>query len=156
MLFRVISKSETKTHKWRKEQSSLVKQSKNAMMSSISPSEEQTRSKVKKSWKSLYDERMVSLQTEGLSSSYDHPGITHPDVDFTPCPRNNLSRKALLTSPTRPMYDRIAKGVSSTFDRMMISIGKQKGGASSSTRLQQQLTSSSLCLTGIGGGWRYK
>ena len=53
-----------------------AKQSKNAMMSSISPSEEQTGWKAKKSWKSLYDERMASLQTEGLSSSYDHPERT--------------------------------------------------------------------------------
>ena len=69
VLFRGMSKSETKIHKWRKEQSSLVKQSKNAMMSVISPSEKQTGSKAKKSWKSLYDERMASLQTEALSSS---------------------------------------------------------------------------------------
>ena len=38
-------------------------------------------------------------------------------------------------------------GASSTFDRLMTSMSKQKGGASSSTRLQQQLTSSSLGLT---------
>ena len=37
-------------------------------------------------------------------------------------------------------------GTSSTFDRQMISMGTQKGGASSSTRLQPQLTSSSLGL----------
>ena len=112
-------------------------------MSSISPSEEQTGLKAKKSWKSLYDERMVSLQTEGLYSSYDHPEITDPEVNFTPCPRNDMSRKALSASPTRPM-----------FDRLMISMGKQKGGASSSTRLQRQLTSSSLGLTptlGVAG-----
>ena len=59
------------------------------MMSSISPREEQTSSKAKKSWKSLYDERMVSLQTVGLSSSYEHPEITNSDVVFTPCPRND-------------------------------------------------------------------
>ena len=117
------------------------------MMSSISPSEEQTGSKAKKSWKSLYDERMASLQIEGLSSSYDHPEITHPDVDFTPCPRNDMSRKALSTSPTRPMSDGITVGVSSTFDRLMMSMGRQKGGAASSTRLRPQLTSSSLGLT---------
>ena len=127
--------------------SSLAKQSKNAMMSSISPSEEQTGSKAKKSWKSLYDERMASLRTEGLSSSYDHPEITHPDVIFTPCPRNDMSRKASSASPTRPMSDGIAMGASSTFDRLMMSMGRQKGGASSSTRLQPQLTSSSLGLT---------
>ena len=38
-------------------------------------------------------------------------------------------------------------GASSTFDRLMTSMSKQKGGASSSTRLQPQLTSSSLGLT---------
>ena len=117
------------------------------MMSSISPSEEKTGSKAKKSWKSLNDERMASLQNESLSSGYDHMETTHPDVDFTPCPRNDMSRKALSTSPTRPMSDWITVVVSSTFDRLMMSMGKQKGGASSSTRLQPQLTSSSLGLT---------
>ena len=126
---------------------SLAKQSKNATMSSINSSEELTGSKAKKSWKSLYDERMASLQTEGLSSYYDHPEITHSDVNFTPCPRNDMSRKALSTSPTRPMSDGITLGVSSTFDRLMTSMDKQKGGASSSTRLQPQLNSSSLMLT---------
>ena len=90
---------------------------------------------------------MASLQTEGLSSSYDHSEITHPDVNFTPCTRNDISRKALSASPTRPMSDGITMGAFSTFDRLMMSMGKQKGGASSSTRLQPQLTSSSLGLT---------
>ena len=66
-----------------------------------------------------------------------------------------MSRKALSTSPTMPMSDGITLGVSSTFDRLMTSLGKQKGGASSSTRLQPQLTSSSLGLTpplGAAGG----
>ena len=90
---------------------------------------------------------MASLRTEGLSSSYNHPEITHPDVNFTPCPRNDMSRKALSASPTRPMSDGITIRASSTFDRLMMSMGKQKGGASSSTRLQPQLTSSSLGLT---------
>ena len=153
-LYRGMSKSETKSNKWRREpshptstHSSLAKQSNNAMMSSMSPSEEQTVSKAKKSWKYLYDERMASLQAEGLSSSYDQPEITHPDVNFTPCPRNVMSRKASSTSPTRPMSDGITMGASSTFDRLMTSMHKQKGGASSSTRLQPQLTSSSLGLT---------
>ena len=154
VLLRGMSKSETKSHKWRTElshpantHSSLAKQSKNAMMSSISPSEEQTGSKAKKSWKSLYDECMASLQFEGLSSSHDHLEITHPIKNFTPCPRNDMSRKALSASQTRPMSDVITMGTSSTFDRLMMSMGKQKGGASSSTRLQPQLTSSSLGLT---------
>ena len=154
VLYKGMSKSETKSNKWRREpshptstHSSLAKQCNNAMMSSMSPSEEQTVSKAKKSWKSLYDERMASLQAEGLSSSYDQPEITHPDVNFTPCPRNDMSRKASSTSPTRPMSDGITMGASSTFDRLMTSMHKQKGGASSSTRLQPQLTSSSLGLT---------
>ena len=121
------------------------------MMSSISPSEEQTSSKAKKSWKYLYDERMASLQTEGLSSSYDHPEIAQPDVDFTPCPRDDKSRKAWSNSPTRPMSDRITVGVSSTFDRLMMSMGTQKGGASSSTRRQPQLNLYSLGLTPVSG-----
>ena len=131
--------------------SSLVKQSKKAMMSSISPCEEQTSWKAKKSWKSLYDERMASLQTEGLSSSYDHSEIAHSDVDFTPCPRNDRSKKALSNTPNRPISDGITVGVSSTFDRLIMSMGTQKGGASSSTRLQPQLTSSSLGLTPVSG-----
>ena len=110
------------------------------MMSSISPSEEQPGSKAKKSWKSLYDERMASLPTVGLTSSYDYPEIAHPDMNFTPCPRNDMSRKASSASPTRPMSDGITMGASSTFDRLMTSMSKQKGGASSSTRLQPQLT----------------
>ena len=154
VLFKGMSKSETKSHRWRGEyshsastHSSLAKQSNNAMMSSISPSEEQTGSKAKKSWKSLYDERMAPLPPVGLTSSDDYPEITHPDVNFTPCPRNDMSRKASSTSPTRPMSDGITMGASSTFDRLMTSMSKQKGGASSSTRLQPQLTSSSLGLT---------
>ena len=154
VLYRGMSKSETKSYKRRKEpshltsaHSSLAKQSNNAMMSSMSPGEEQTFSKAKKSWKSLYDERVTSLQAGGLSSSYDQPEITHPDVNFTPCPRNDMSREASSASPTRPMSDGITMGASSTFDRLMTSMHKQKGGASSSTRLQPQLTSSSLGLT---------
>ena len=95
------------------------------MMSRINPSEEQTGLKAKKSWKSLYDERMASLQTDGLSSSYDHQEISHPDVDFTPCPRNDMSRKVLSTSPTITISDGITVGVSSTFDKLMMSMGKQ-------------------------------
>ena len=154
VLFKGMSKSETKSHRWRRDyshsantHSSQAKQSNNAMMSSISPSEEQPGSKAKKTWKSLYDECMASLPTVGLTSSYYYPEITHPDVNFTPCPRNDVSRKASSASPTRPMSDGITKGASSTFDRLMTSMSKQKGGASSSTRLQPQLTSSSLGLT---------
>ena len=94
---------------------------------------------------------MASIQTDGLSSSYDHPEIAHPDVEFTPCPRDDKSRKALSNSPTRPMSVGITVGVSSKIDRLMMSLGTQKGGASSSTRLQPQLTSSSLGLTQVSG-----
>ena len=151
LLFRGMSKSETKSNKWRKEQSSLVKQSKKAMMSSISPSEEQASWKAKKSWKSLYDQRMASLQTEGLSSSYHHSEIAHPDVEFMPCPRIGKSRKALSNLPTGPMSDGITVGASSKFGKLMMSMITQKGGGSSSTRLQPQLTSSSLGLTPASG-----
>ena len=72
-----VRTSNGRKSKRRRRQSSLDKQSKNSMMSSISPSKEQTGSKAKKIWKSLYDERMASLRTEGLSSSYDHPEVFH-------------------------------------------------------------------------------
>ena len=42
------------------------------------------------------------------------------------------------------MLDGITMGASSTYDRLMMSMGTEKGSASSSTRLQPQLTSSSL------------
>ena len=58
-----------------------------------------------------------------------------------------MSRKASSASPARPMSGGITMGASSIFDRLMTSMSKQKGGASSSTRLQPQLTSSSLELT---------
>ena len=162
VLFRGMSKTETKSHMRMKEfsnpantHSSLAKQNNNAMISSISPSEEQPSSKAKKSWKSLYDERMASLRIEGLSSSYDHPEITHPDVNFTPCPRNDMIKKASYASLTRSMSDGITMEASSTFDRLVTSMRKQKAGASSSTRLQPQLTSSSLGLTPSLGATGY-
>ena len=103
----------------------------------------------------MYDERMASLRTDGLSSGYEGPGLMHSDIDFTPSPRQEKSKKALSESPTRPMSDGIKMGVSSTYDRLMMSISTQKGGASSSISLQPQLTSSSLGLTpmlGTAGG----
>ena len=42
-------------------------------------------------------------------------------------------------------------GASSIFDRLMKSMGKQNGGATSCNRLKPQLTSSSLCLTPVLG-----
>ena len=58
-----------------------------------------------------------------------------------------MSRKASSASPTRTMSDGITMGASSSFYRLMTSMSEQKGGASSITRLQPQLTSSSLGLT---------
>ena len=122
------SKLETKSNRWRKKQSSLVKQCKNVMMSSISPREVQTNSKAKRSFNAMYDERMRSLRTR---------------------PRQEKSKKGLSDSLTRPMSDGRTMGASSTYDRLMMSMGTQKGGELSSTRLQPQLTSSSLRLTQV-------
>ena len=133
------------------EQSSLVKQGKKAMMSSISPREEQPSSKAKRSFKTMYDERMRLLRTDGLSSGYDGLGLKHSDMDFTSSPRQEKSKKALSDSPTRPMSDGITVVTSSTNYKLMMSMGTQKGGASSSTRMQPQWTSSSLGLTPMLG-----
>ena len=150
-MFEGTSKSETKSNRWRKEQSSLVKQGKNVMMSSITPREEQPISKAKRSFKTMYDERKRSLQTDGLSSGYEGLGLMHSDMDFTSSPRQEKSKKASSDSPTRPMSDGITMVASSTYDRLMMSTGTQNGGASSSTRVQPQLTSSSLGLTPMLG-----
>ena len=140
LLFKGTFKSETMSNSRRKEQSSLVKQRKNAMMSRISPMEEQPSSKARKSFK-----------TYGLSSGFDHPVLMHSDTDFKPSPRMEKSKKAMSNSPSRPMSDAITMETSSLFDRLMRSVGTQKGGASSSTRLQPQLTSSSLGFTPVLG-----
>ena len=87
LLFRETSKPATKSNSRRKEQYSLVKQGKNAMMSSISLREEQPSSKAKRNFKMLYDERMTSLRTDGLSCGYDGPGLMHSDIGSTPSPR---------------------------------------------------------------------
>ena len=71
------------------------------MVSSISPREEQPSSKARKSFKTMYDEHMASLQTDGLSSGFDHPGLLHSDTDFTPSPRQEKSKKAMSNSPTK-------------------------------------------------------
>ena len=70
---------ETKSSRCRKEQSSLVKQGKNVMMSSISPREKQPSLRAKRSFKTMYDERMRSLRTDGLSSGYDGLGLMHSE-----------------------------------------------------------------------------
>ena len=123
LMFKGTSKSETKSNRWRKKQSSLAKQGKNAMMSSISPREEQPSSKANRSFKTMYDERMRSLRTDGLSSGYDGLGLMHSDMDFTSSPRQEKSKKALSDSPTRPMSDGITMGASSTYDKLRISMG---------------------------------
>ena len=151
LFFKGNSKSETKGNSRRKEQSYLVKQGEKAMMSSISPREEQPSSKAKRSFKTMYDERMTSLRINGLSSGYDGPGLMHSDMDFAPSPRQEKSKKALSDSPTRPMSDGITMGASSTYERLMMPMVTKKGDASSSTRLQPQLTSSSMGLTPVLG-----
>ena len=112
------------------------------MMSSISPSEEQRGLNAKKSWKPLYDERVASIQTDGLSSSYDHPEITNLDVNFTPCPRNHMSKKALSTSRC-PQIDDV------------------DGQAKRRCVIEYQAATAVDIIffgsnPGIGDGWRYK
>ena len=85
----------------------------------------------------MYHERMTSFRADGLSSGYGCPGLMHWDMDFTPSPREEKSKK---DSPTRTMSDGTTMGASSTYDRLMMSMGTQKGSASSSTSLQPQLT----------------
>ena len=70
-------------------------QGKNAMKS-ISPREEQPSSKAKRSFKTMYDERMTSLRTDGLSSVNDSPALMHSDMDFLPIPRQEKSKKAFF------------------------------------------------------------
>ena len=94
---------------------------------------------------------MTSLQADGLSSGFDHLGLMHSVTDFTPIAKQEKHRKAMSNSPPRPMSDGITMGTSSTFDNPMISMGTQKGSASSNTRLQPQLTSSSQGLTTVLG-----
>ena len=112
------------------------------MMSSISPREEQPNSKAKKSFETLYNERTMSLRTEGLSPSYGHTGLVHSDVGFTPSPRHEKSKKALSNSPSRPISDGITVGASSTFNK------------------HQATSSVDLIVSGshpsAGDGWRRK
>ena len=61
------------------------------MMSSIIPREEQPSSKAKRSFKTMYDERMTSLRFDELSSGYDSLVLMHSDMDFTPSPRQEES-----------------------------------------------------------------
>ena len=150
LFFKERSKLETKSNIRRKEQSSLVKQGKNAMMSSINPREQQSISKARKSFKTLYDEHM-KLRTEGLSSGFVHAGLMLSDTNFSPSPRQEKSKSAISKSPSRPMSDGITMGTTSTFDRLMVSMGTQKGVASSSTKLQPQLTSLSIAFTPVLG-----
>ena len=95
---------------------------------------------------------MRTLQFDGLSSKIDGLGLMLSDKDCTPSARQEKSKKALSSElPIRPMSNGITMGASSTYDRLMTSMGTQKGGASSSTRLQSELTSSSLGLTPVFG-----
>ena len=121
------------------------------MLLSIKPRELQFNSRAKISFKTLHVDRMASLRIDGLSSGLDHPGLMHSDTGFTTSPRREKKKKAMSNSPSRPMSDGITMGASSIFDRLMMSMGKQNGGASTSTRLQPQLMSSSVGLTPVLG-----
>ena len=72
-----------------------MKHGKNAMKRIISPSEEQPKSKAKRSFKTMYDERKTSLRTDELCSGYDGTGLMHSNMDFAPSPRQERSKKAL-------------------------------------------------------------
>ena len=84
-----------------------------------------------------------------LLAGFDHPGIMHSDTNITPSPRREKNKEAMSNSPLRPMSDGITMRASSTFDRLMMSMGMQNGGGSSNTRLQPQLTSLYLGLTPV-------
>ena len=77
----------------------------------------------------MYNESMALLRTDGFSSGYDHPGLAHTDMEFTPSPRQENSENAMPNSLSRPVSDGITTGASSTFNRLMMSTGTQKGGA---------------------------
>ena len=63
--------------------------------------------------KTLYDECMRSLRTDGLSFGLDHPGLMHSNTDFNPSPRRENIKKAMSNSPSTPMSDGITMGESS-------------------------------------------
>ena len=94
---------------------------------------------------------MTWLQADGLSFAFDHLGLMHSDADFTPRSKQEKNKKAMSKSPSRPMEGVIRMGTSSTFDRLMVYMCEQKAGASSSSRLQLQLPSTSLGLTPVLG-----
>ena len=60
LVYKGTSRSETENSGRRKKQSSLSKQSQNVTISSISPRVEQSSSRAKTSFKTLYDERITS------------------------------------------------------------------------------------------------
>ena len=112
LLFKGTSRSENKSSNRRKEPSSLARQSKNAMMSSISPREEQSSSKAKKSFETMYNEHMTSLQTDQLTFGSDHLGLVHSHKEFTPSSKQEKNKKAMSNSPPRPMPGVITIGTS--------------------------------------------
>ena len=78
------TKSKTKSDTRRKEKSSQAKQSKNALILSMSHRERGASSNSRKSFKTLYDERMTATQASGLSSGFAPLEPTHSDTKFTP------------------------------------------------------------------------
>ena len=94
---------------------------------------------------------MTLLQAGELSFGFVHLGLMHTGTDLTPSPEQEKNKKAMSILPSRRMSDWITMGTSSTFDRLIMSMGTQKGGVSSSTMLSPQLTLSSLGLTPVLG-----
>ena len=96
-------------------------------------------------------EKTVTWALFSWSVSIERSRFLHSDRDCTPSPRQEKSKKAMSNSPSRLISNGMTMGSSSTFDRLMMSVGTQEGGASSSARLQPRMTSSSLGLIPVLG-----
>ena len=96
-------------------------------------------------------EKTVTWASFSWCVSIEASLFLHSGRDCTPSPRQEKSMKAMSNSPSRLMSNGLTMGTSSTFDRLMMSVGTHEGGASSSARLQPRMTSSSLGLTPVLG-----
>ena len=61
----------------------------------------------KRIYKTLHNERMTSVQADGLISGFEHLELVHLDTDFTPSPKQEKNKKAMPNSPSRTMADGI-------------------------------------------------
>ena len=89
------------------------------MTLSISPRQESSSSNQIKFFKTLDKKR-------GLSSGFAHWGPTHSSTEFTPSPKQEKNKKAVSTSPLRPVSD----------DRLMMSMVTQRDGEMECYRAQ--------------------